>query len=249
METRRPGRNSQPGLLCQIHKPHFDRRRRLQHRLRRFHCTRILTLLAVSQAHGCTEFVLRDVLEFLQMLAGVFDVTRLLVGSRQSEFGRRVQWIDFQRVFESFNGLWKLLGLHVRGAQKIPGVGVVRINLNYMLERINRRRRVARVLGEHSQAIPRVRIFRILFERIFEGSLRLIHFLQVEICNALIQSRDCEFGIDLRGLLEGLQSLLEQLLVHVGGAEIVQARCLNWILLRGRRKHAKGGQDSREENG
>jgi hypothetical protein len=39
-------------------------------------------------------------------------------------------------------------------------------------------------------------------------------------------------GSSIRGLLEGLEPLFEKLLVHVGRAQIVQARSLDGIRLR-----------------
>ena len=58
-------------------------------RLRRLHGARVLSLLAVSQADRRAEFVLRDVLEFLQVFAGVVGVAGLLVGAGQSELAPR----------------------------------------------------------------------------------------------------------------------------------------------------------------
>ena len=67
-----------------------------------------LSLLAIGQAHRRAELVLRDVLEFLQVLAGVRRVAGLLVGARQSELCRSVQRIDLECVLEGVDGLRKL---------------------------------------------------------------------------------------------------------------------------------------------
>ena len=77
----------QPRLRRHIHKPQLDLRRRFQHRRGRLDCARVLSLLSVGQAHGRADFVLRDVLEFLQVLASVVDVGGLLIGARESELG------------------------------------------------------------------------------------------------------------------------------------------------------------------
>src|SRR5208282_955085 len=142
-----------PRFLGHIHKLHFDLRRRLQRRLRRLDRARVLALFTVSQAHGRSDFILRYVLKALEMLAGVVDVTGLLVSARQSKLSGGVQRIDFQRVLQRIDSLRKLLGLHVGGAEKIPRVGVVRINLSDTLERIDRGWRVAAIFREQAEAV------------------------------------------------------------------------------------------------
>ena len=127
-------------------------------------------------------------------------------------------------MLESVNRLRKLLGLRVGRAQKIPGVGIVGVDFDDALECIDRRRRIARVLGQHPEAVPGIRILRILLQRVFQRRLGFVDLLQIQIGNALVQPRDRQFGIGRGGLLKFFQPLLEQLLVHVGDAEIVQAR-------------------------
>ena len=80
---------------CHIHKLHLDRRRSFQHRRRRFHRVRVQALLAVGQAHGRADFVLCDVLEFLQMLASVVGVSGLLICPRQSKLRRTCSGLSF----------------------------------------------------------------------------------------------------------------------------------------------------------
>ena len=187
------------------------------------------------------------------MLAGVVNIGGLLIGPRQSKLGRRVQRIELQRVLEGIDGLRKLLGLHGGCPQEIPCVGVVRINLDYVTKRVNRGLSIAGILVEQSEVVPRVRIPGILLERIFERRPGFVNLLQVQEGDAFIQPRDRQFGIKLNRLLECLESLLEKLLVHVGGAEIVHARSLNRIgglygalrklSLRGSCEQAKRGQE------
>ena len=150
--------------------------------------------------------------------------------------------VELQRVLKRFNGLRKLLGLHIRCAKKIPSVSVVRIDLDDALERIDRRLRIAGVLGQHPEAVPGIRILRILFQRIFQCNLGFVDLLQVQVSDTHIQPRDRKFGIGLRGLLELFQSLLEQLLVHVGDAEVIQARRLDGIRFRLGGQQAKGSK-------
>jgi len=54
-----------------------------------------------------------------------------------------MQRVELQRVLEGVDGLGKLFRLHVGGAQEIPGVGVVRIQFDDVVERVNRRLSVA----------------------------------------------------------------------------------------------------------
>ena len=183
----------QSRFLRHIYKPHLDLRGRFQHRRRRLDCARVLALLAVGQAHGRADFVLRDVLEFLQVLAGVVDVGRLLVGARQSELGGGVQRVELQGVLKGLDGLRKLLGLHIRCAQKIPGVGIVRIDFDYVIKGINRRLRVSGILREQAEVVPGMWILGILLQRVFERGLGFVDFLQVQEGDAFIQARDRQF--------------------------------------------------------
>ena len=58
---------------------------------------------------------------------------------------------------------------------------------------------------------------------------------QVQQRDALVQPRNREVRIERRGILKFLQSLFEELLVHVGDAEIVEARGFrDWV--RGRQR-------------
>ena len=92
-----------------------------------------------------------------------------------------------------------------------------------------------------------------MFEGVFQGSFGLVDLLQVQEGDALIQACDRQPGIELGGLLKGLESLLEELLVHVGSPEIVQARGLRWIcfrlILRGGREYAKRCQEYAGKSG
>src|SRR5271156_410611 len=78
---RYAGVSTNPRFLRHVHKPHLDLRRRPQHRRRRLYGPRVLSLLAISQAYRRANFVLRDVLEFFQVLASVVGVGRLLVSA------------------------------------------------------------------------------------------------------------------------------------------------------------------------
>ena len=98
-------------------------------------------------------------------------------------------------MLEGVDGLRKLFGLHVRRAQKIPGVGVVRIDLDNMLEGIDRGLSVAGILRQQAEVVPGVRILRILLQRIFQSRLGFVDFLQIQKGDAFIQPRDGQFGI------------------------------------------------------
>ena len=96
------------------------------------------------------------------MLAGVVDVGRLLIGARESELSGSVQRVELQGVLEGVDGLGKLFRLHVDRAQEIPSVGIIRIQIDDVVKRINRGLSVARILCEQAEVVPRVRIFRVL---------------------------------------------------------------------------------------
>jgi len=156
-----------------------------------------------------------------------------------------MQRIDFQCVFECIDRLRKLFGLHIGGAEEIPRISVVGIDLEDMLELVNRRLRIASILREQSEAVPRIRALGILLERVFQRGLRVVDFLKIQIRYALVQTRDGKLGIDFGRLLELLQSLIEQLLVHVGDADVVEARSFDWVRLRREGKQTK----SRDKRG
>ena len=187
------------------------------------------------------------------MLARMIEISRLLVSARQSKLGGGMQWVELQRVLESFNRLRKLPGLHVRCPKKIPCVSIVRIDFNYMLKRINRRLRIASIFCQQPKVVPCVRNLCILLDRIFECSFGLIDFLQIQKRDAFVQARHRQLRIKLRRLAKGFESLLEQLLVHVGRAQIVHPRGfdgirLQWSLRRGGKKTKCGEQHASKSN-
>ena len=118
---------------------------------------------------------------------------------------------------------------------------------SHVMKSINRGLSISGILREQAEVVPGVWILGILLERVFQRGLGLVDLLQVQKGDAFIQARDRQLGIEFRGLLEGLESLLEKLLVHVGGAEIVQARRLRRIRfrlsLRSGCEQAKHGQE------
>src|SRR5581483_1898432 len=100
-----------PRLLGRIHKLHRYLRQHLHRARLRLLRQRILSLLAIGQAHRRAKLVLGDVLEARQVLAGVRAVAGLLVSARESELRRGVQRIQLEGVLEGVNRLRKLLEL------------------------------------------------------------------------------------------------------------------------------------------
>ena len=186
------------------------------------------------------------------MLAGVVEIGGLLIGARQSKLRGGMPRIESQRVLKGLDSRRKLFGLHIGGTQEIPCVGVVRIKLDHVVKGINRGLSVSGVLREQTEVVPRVWIFGVLLDFVFERGPGFVDLLQVQECDAFIQACNRELRIELGRLLEGLESFFEKLLVHVGGAEIVQARGLRWIRfrlgLRWGSKQAKCGQDYASES-
>ncbi len=140
----------------------------------------------------------------------------------------------------------KLLGLGIRGTEKIPGVGIAGIDLGDAPECVDGGLRVSSVLGQQAEAVPRVRILRVLLESVIQGDFGLIDLLKIQVGDANVQARDCQCGIGFDRGLERLQALFEKLLVHVGHAEIVEARGFDGIRsfrlsLRDGGEESKGG--------
>ncbi len=121
---------------------------------------------SVGQAHRRAEFVLRDVLEARQVLAGVGDVAGLLVGARESELRRGVQRIQLERVLEGVDRLRKLPELGINCAQEVPSVGIAVVDFDHAAKIFHRSLRIAAVFLQHPQGIPDVRIFFMRINRI-----------------------------------------------------------------------------------
>ena len=132
--------------------------------------------------------------------------------------------IDFQRVFKGIDRLRKLLGLHVGRAEEIPGIGVIWIDLDDVLERFDRSLRVARIFSEQSKAVPGVRALGILLQGVFQCDFGIVDLLLIQIRDALVQACDGKLGIRFGRLLKLLQSFFEELLVHVRDANVVETR-------------------------
>ncbi len=98
-----------------------------------------------------------------------------------------------------------------------------------MTKRLNRPRRIARILVQQTQVVPRIRNLRVLLQGIFQSRPSLINLLQIQQRNPLIQPRNRQLRIKLRRLPEQSQPLLKKLLIHVRRAEIIQPRRLSRI--------------------
>ena len=212
-----------PRLLRHIHKLHRNLRRNFDRGSLRLLGQRIFALLAIGQAHGRAEFVLRDVLEARQVLASVRAVAGLLIGARQSELRRGVQRIQLERMVECVNRLRKLLELRIHCTEEVPGVGITVVELDDVLKIFDRSLGIAAVLVEHAERVPDVRIFGIAFGCVIKNFLRFIHMRKRQLGDALVDFRCAEIRIGCGGILKILQAFFKQLLIHVGGAEIVQA--------------------------
>ena len=104
--------------------------------------------------------------------------------------------------------------------------------------------RIVGILVQQAQAEPGVGIVGIVLAGGFEKRLCGIDAGQVQQRDALIQSRDLQFGIEGGSLLKGLETFLEKLLVHVGRAQIVQA-CRFGGAIGLRRRAARSGGENR----
>src|ERR1700745_727072 len=126
-------------------------------------------------------------------------------------------------MLERVNGLWELPGLGVGGAEEVPGVGIVRVNFGDAAEGVNRNLRVIGIPIQQSKIEPGVGIVRAGLGGFFQQLLCRIDAGEIELRDAFVEASDFELGVEEGGLLEVLESLLKKLLIHVSGAEIVQA--------------------------
>ncbi len=120
-----------------------------------------------------------------------------------------MQRIQLERVLEGVNRLRKLLELRINRAQEVPGVGIAVVEFDHTAKIIHRRLRIAAVFLQHPQAVPGVRVFRIVLRRGFEDFLGRIHATQAQQRDALIQSRHLQTGIESSGVFEVLETLFE----------------------------------------
>ncbi len=191
------------------HEVHWNLRQHFLHCPGRFLHQRIFSLIPVCQADGRAQFVLRNVLEANQMLAGLGRVPRLLVGARQAEFSGSVQRVQLERVLESINRLGILLQLRVCSTQKIPAVGIIRINLRDVPERVHRSLGIVGILVQQAEIEPGMSVVRVLLNRRFNQGLGRVDAGQVQQSDALIQSRDLQPGIERSRCLKRLEAFLE----------------------------------------
>ena len=91
--------------------------------------------------------------------------------------------------------------------------------------------RLAAVFLEHAECVPHVRIFRILLGGFFENLFCGIDAGKTQQRNSLIYFRNVQIGVCGSRVFKIFERLLEQLLVHVGTAKIVQARGIVRVIL------------------
>src|SRR5579864_1997563 len=122
----------------------------------------------------------------------------------------------------------------------------MRINFGDVAERFNRGLRIGRILFQHAEVVPGMGIVGMLFCRLLEKFSRSIDSPEVQQRDALIHLRDLEFGIERSSLFKRLQRLFEELLVHVGSAEIVKTRRFKGLVpLAWLRRVLRGGCENR----
>jgi hypothetical protein len=74
-----------------------------------------------------------------------------------------------------------------------------------------------------AEVIPGMRIFGVVLRLFWNSAFSFVHALQVQRGNAAVECRDFQIRVFGSGFFECFQSLLEQLLVHVGDADVVEA--------------------------
>ena len=150
-----------------------------------------------------------------------------------------------------------LLDLRRHQPDEVVAVRVCGLERRGLLERRQRRLRVARALLQQAQVVPGPRVLRLARRRLDEQFPRRVVALQADERDGLVHARHRQRGICRHGLLEPLQALLELLLVHARDAQVVQANrfagCRGLRRTRGRLGRAEdedGGEDQkRRENG
>src|ERR1041385_3946131 len=149
-------------------------------------------------------------------------------------------------MLESFGCLGKLLQLRICSAEKIPGVGIVRIDLSDFVERIRGRLRVAAVFVQQAEVVPDMRVFWISFGCVLENFFGFVHLAGVYQGYAFVDGRNRKLWVERRGFGEGFQALLKKLLIHVGLSHIVEAGSFGGFVVGSGGEGAKSQDDASE---
>ena len=144
-----------------------------------------------------------------------------------------------QSSLEFGQSLLRLMQFEQDRTQEVVSVRVIRIESRCLLKTFQRLRILGLNAVQNAQRIPDVRILGVLGRGLFERLLGFRHLLQVDQRDATVH-----FGMDQRrvklvGIREFRLRLLQQLLIHQGGAKIVGLRCLR-LLGRGNVRAAGG---------
>ena len=157
--------------------------------------------------------------------------------------------VQLDGVLKSRDSLGKLPGLQMRRAEEVPGVGVVAVDLGDVLKGINCLFQIAAVLVKQAQVVPCGWILWIVFDDFVEQHLGVIHTLKVQQRDGPVETRQTKFWIRGEGGFKILQRLLKQLLVHVGGTQVILAHSFPRSLGIGCRLVGKRAKEGHSNNG
>jgi hypothetical protein len=116
-----------------------------------------------------------------------------------------------------------LLELRVGRSEEVPGVGVVRIDFGDAAEGFDGSAGIAGVFVIETEVVPGMGVFGILFDGFFQQRLGFFEALQIEQRHSAIDGGHFQRGIIGGRFFERLQCFFEELLVHVGDADGIEA--------------------------
>ncbi len=150
-------RNERAGFYCKVHgncSGHFGCTAGRQFR------QRVLALIAIARAEGCSEMLRCNFLEARQVFARGRRITFALQGARQSEFGRSMDGIQRQSLLECSDRFVIFLLLGVEITDKVIGVCLVGLDFRHVAKRGDPFFRVAHIFVRETEVVPSVGIVR-----------------------------------------------------------------------------------------
>src|ERR1700722_19734278 len=149
------------------------------------------------------------------MLACLYGIAGLQKRARESEFRRCMLRIQLQSMLKCIHRLRILLIFRIRSAQKVPAIGVVWVDLYDLSKTCCGPHPVSAGLVEQAEVVPGKRVVRILLYYLLKNVPSRIDLGEIEKSDSLVNSRNPQLWVKGIGVLESLQCLLKQLLVHV----------------------------------
>ncbi len=190
---------------------------------------RVVALIAIGVRQRKSDLLLVQCFEALKSSGGLISPAHALQHFRQAELGRCMNGVQPQSRLKFGQSLLRLMQFEQDGTQKVVSVRVVRIKGRRFLKAFQGLRILRFDAVQNSQRVPDMRVLGILGRGLFERLLGFRHFLQVDQRDAAVHLGLDQRRVKLVGVSEFCLRLIQQLLVHQGGAKVVQLCCFRLL--------------------